>query len=218
MTVCVEPAMIGEYEGIIRQIKDVVSARIVTTTEGEIQEIHVLACQSRSPKQLVRDIESAVMAKFGVALDHKKISIAQIQGEMKEEGKAQLRPRLVSVNLTTTGVAAEAKVGLKIGEVVYQGVTAGPGATNNKMRLIVQATINAIEDFLRGTCSFAVEEVAIIPMGRQQAAVVALSLVTPDGEEALIGGAFIKQDEREGIVKATLGAINRKLSILKGEG
>jgi len=213
----IEPRMIGEYEGIIRQIKDVVSARIVTNEAGEIQEIHVLAKQSRSPKQLVRDIESAVMAKFGLALDHKKISIAQMQMESKEEAAFQLRPRLVSVNLTTSGVTAEAKVTLKIGEALFQGATAGPGATNNKMRLIVHATVNAIEDFLQGTCSFAVEDVAIIALGRQEAAIVSLSLVTPDGEEALIGSSFIKQDEREAIVKATLGAINRRLSILKNE-
>ncbi|MDA8210903.1 MAG: hypothetical protein M0021_03390 [Clostridia bacterium] len=208
---------IAEYENIIRHIKDVVSARIVANEAGEILEVHVLARQNRGPKQLVRDIESAVMAQFGVAIDHKKISVAQMQQESSEGQINEVRPRLVKVDLIITGVSAEAKVDLRIGEEIFEGKAGGPSATNNRLRLIVQATLGALEHYLRGTCTFAVEDVLLAHLGRQEAAVVSLSLVTLIGEEYLIGSAFVKGDEWESIVKATLNAINRRLSLLVKE-
>src|SRR5881296_2922362 len=45
--------------------------------QGEISEIHVLAQTDIPPKQVVRNIESALMAQLGVRIDHRKISVAQ---------------------------------------------------------------------------------------------------------------------------------------------
>lgn len=63
---------IDEGEALIRQMRDVVSAKVIKNDKGEIEEIHVLSGSSRNPKQIVRDIESAFMAQFGIAVDHKK--------------------------------------------------------------------------------------------------------------------------------------------------
>lgn len=208
---------ISEYENIIRQIKDVVSARIVTNDIGDILEVHVLANQNRGPKQLVRDIESAIMAQYGVAIDHKKVSVAQLQHESVDEHIHEFRPQLVNVELNINGITAEAKVELRIGHVVIAGKIAGPSATNNRLRLIVTATLSSLEQYLKGNCTFAVEDVMLVNLGRQEAAVVSISLVTLIGEEYLIGSSFVKGDEYESIVKATLNAINRRLSILAKE-
>ncbi|MFZ3172103.1 MAG: hypothetical protein WA118_08995 [Carboxydocellales bacterium] len=205
---------IGDYENIIRQIKDVVSARIVTNEAGEILEVHVLAKQNRGPKQLVRDIESAVMAQFGVAIDHKKISIAQIQHESLEQNISEIRPKVIHVDLHINGVTAEASVGVKVGEGIFEGKATGPSSANNRQRLIVQATIVAIEQYLQGTCTFSVEDVLMVHLGRQEAALVSISLITLIGEECLIGSSFDKGNEWDAIVKATLNAINRRLSLL----
>lgn len=208
---------ISEYENIIRQIKDVISARIVANDAGEILEVHVLANQNRGPKQLVRDIESAVMAQFGLAIDHKKISVAQLQQESSDLAINEVRPLLTNVQLVVSGVLAEAKVDLRIGEEVLAGRATGPSSTNNRLRLIVQATLANLEQYLKGTCTFSVEDVLLVQLGRQEAAVVSLSLVTLLGEEYLIGSAFVKGDEYESIVKATLNAVNRRLSLLAKE-
>ncbi|GAW30736.1 hypothetical protein [Carboxydocella sp. JDF658] len=209
----VTPEMIREFEAIIRQIKDVVSAKIVSNEYGEVQEVHVLAKQNRSPKQLVRDIESAVMAQFGVALDHKKISVAQMANE-EEIPVTEVRPKLIRAELFTEGVQARAEVELQLGDDTMFGRAQGPGAYNNKLRLVAQATLDALERYLRGNCTFAVDDVAIIHLGRKQAAVVAVTLVTPEEEEALIGSAYVRVDEWETVVKATLNAVNRRLSLL----
>jgi acyl-coenzyme A synthetase/AMP-(fatty) acid ligase len=68
---------ITDMEQALCRVAEIKAARVVASPEGIIQEIHVLALPSKLPKQLVRDIESTLMATFGIAVDHKKISIAQ---------------------------------------------------------------------------------------------------------------------------------------------
>jgi hypothetical protein len=77
----ISPVTILEIEEALSQVAEIRAARIVSSDEGVIQEIHVLALPSKSPKQLVRDIESTIMAQFGITIDHKKVSIAQLGRE-----------------------------------------------------------------------------------------------------------------------------------------
>ena len=50
----------------------------------KLEEVHIIANTIRSPKQIVRDIESALLAIFDYRIDRKLISIAQIDtGERK---------------------------------------------------------------------------------------------------------------------------------------
>jgi len=69
---------ITELEGSLNQIAGVRAVRIVASPDGRIEEVHVLGLPGKAPKQLVRDIESALMALYGIAIDRRLISIAQI--------------------------------------------------------------------------------------------------------------------------------------------
>ena len=69
-----------QIEDVVRQLKDIVSTRAVLGPSGRIDELHVLVNPKRAPKQIARDIESALRAHLDVSLDYKKISIAQVQG------------------------------------------------------------------------------------------------------------------------------------------
>jgi hypothetical protein len=63
-------------EELLTTLADVVSARIVSSASGEVETIHVLVTGDLSPKQMVRNIESALMAQLGMRVDHRKISVA----------------------------------------------------------------------------------------------------------------------------------------------
>ena len=64
-------------ENLLTSLEGILSARVVTTPLGEVSEVHVLAQAGLQPKQLVRNIESALLAHLGLKVDHRKISIAQ---------------------------------------------------------------------------------------------------------------------------------------------
>jgi nucleoid-associated protein YgaU len=63
-------------EELLSTLHEVVSARIVADSSGNVEAIHVLVTGDLTPKQMVRNIESALMAQLGMRVDHRKISIA----------------------------------------------------------------------------------------------------------------------------------------------
>lgn len=206
----------ASYEEAIRKIRSVIATRIKANSSDEIEEIHVLANAKRNPKQIVRDIESILAAQYGVEIDHKKVSVVQLEDEeetpqsfLKQE--EQIRPKLISVSLRTINTMAEVKVELSAQDEVMEGTATGTSTTYNKLRLFVDATINALSALMMDKLVFATEDVMITRLGKHQVAQAAISLITPVGEQTLVGCAIVKNDEREALVKATLDAVNRKL-------
>ena len=72
-----DPWGVRRAENLLTSLEGILSARVVTTPLGEVSEVHVLASSGLSPKQIVRNIESALLAQLGLKIDHRKISIAQ---------------------------------------------------------------------------------------------------------------------------------------------
>ena len=65
-------------EDALRRLRGVSSAHIVLDVNNQIAEIHIIANGDRQPKQIVRDVETTVLAMLHVKVDHRKISVAQI--------------------------------------------------------------------------------------------------------------------------------------------
>ena len=63
-------------EELLATLHEVVSARIVADSTGNVEAIHVLVTGDLTPKQMVRNVESALMAQLGMRVDHRKISVA----------------------------------------------------------------------------------------------------------------------------------------------
>lgn len=68
---------IQRAERLLQSLTGIVSARMVASPGGEIQEIHILTTEEVAPKQTVRNVESALLAELGIEVDHRKISVAQ---------------------------------------------------------------------------------------------------------------------------------------------
>jgi len=77
---------IQRAEELLATLPGVISARIVASSNGAVDEIHLLTTTEVSPKQTVRNVESALMAHLGMRVSHKKISVAT-----SDEGHRQSR-------------------------------------------------------------------------------------------------------------------------------
>ena len=211
---------VEEIEAALSEVGEIKAARIVAAPDGSIAEIHVLALPTKAPKQLVRDIESTLMAQFGIPVDHKKISIALLgrdslkEDEPSPERSTVARPRICSINATVSGVQASASVALEIGEASYIGNASGPASETGRARLVALATLDAVGQYTDATISFALEDVAIVQLGRQKVAVSCIALVSGFGEQHLSGSALVRQNDNDSIVRATLDAINRRMGFL----
>jgi hypothetical protein len=208
--------LVAEIEESLSQVQEIRAARVVTSVDGFIEEIHVLALPSKMPKQLVRDIETLLQASFGIAVDHKKISIAQLGHENVPEptSESSVRAKIVSINAEVAGVYVNISVALELQGKTYVGRSTGPGSQTGRQRLVAEATLDAIEQYLDGALTFALEDVDIVKLGRQQVAVACIVLVTSLGEQSFAGSALVRQNDKDSIVRATLNAINRRLGFL----
>ena len=81
---------IQRAEELLLTLPGIISARIMADPTGAVEEIHVLTTDAVSPKQTVRNIESALIAHLGMRVSHKKISVA-----MTSDGSGP-RPRFSS--------------------------------------------------------------------------------------------------------------------------
>jgi len=210
---------VQDWEQAIKQIKSVIAARINVNSQWEIEEVHILASSGRAPKQIVRDIESILVAQFNLQIDHKKISVAQVEDD--EDGTFAIvestRPKLAGVTLRTVNGMAEVKVELSTGDKIIEGIAQGPSSSHNKLRLFVDATLKALAPLALDKFICVTEDVGITQLAKRQIALVSITLIAPSGEQSLTGCALVKNDDQEAVVKATLDAVNRKLLFLRND-
>jgi hypothetical protein len=73
--------LLPELEDAIRQIPGVRAASVVTDPQARATEVHVLASPGKPAKQVVRDVQSLAMAQFDIEIDHRIVSVVQIEDD-----------------------------------------------------------------------------------------------------------------------------------------
>ena len=86
---------IKKAEELLQTLPGVIAARIIASETGAVDEIHVLTSAEVTPKQTVRNIESALIAHLGMRVDHRKISVATTL-ENRKTGEFEAAPAAVS--------------------------------------------------------------------------------------------------------------------------
>src|SRR5690606_9587784 len=115
-------------EETLRLIPGVLSARVVGDA-GDPAEIHILAGSERQPKQIARDVESCLAAKFNLIIDHKKISVAQAAPSEERE----VRLSLEAVTLKFQRHMIHAEVALQYGDARFVGRADGAASARHRL-------------------------------------------------------------------------------------
>jgi hypothetical protein len=212
------------YEELICKVQGVYSAKVkLDDADGEIIECHVLADRTRNVKQLVRDVQSALMAKFHVDLDYKLISVAQVDNldsiiaaarlEAPAEAPKQesARTQLKSFMMGYEGNDIKAVVTISIGEQAFSGEARGNSGIGSRFRTLAQAVVNAVNYNVDGDTVLSILDVQKFSINGQGAYAVAIFYRCKRREETLLGAAMIREDENTAVVKAALDALNRRL-------
>ena len=198
------------WKDLTEQLPGVLSVEFVT--EGSaVREVHVLSDQSRSPKQIVRDIQSALLARFQLELDHRIISVAQIPGLPTAMQRRLICARL---ELSAGRDGVDMAVSLRIGDVYHKGVARSDRSSAGRNRAIAQATTDAINQFLGDGCRFCLDELRQVPIGGQMAVLVWLRLEQAGKAESLLGACYLGEDPNFSVALATLDGVNRRILAL----
>jgi hypothetical protein len=176
-------------------------------------EVHILADRAKAPKQLVRDIQSLALASYDIDIDHRIVSVVQLDDEdvtVEPDHDGNVRPLVASVMTQTSGTDATVTVTVRTGMDDYTGTAAGAASAGMRPRLVARATLDAVRELL-GTPA-ELEHSALLPVGGRTVAVSLVHLTTRQGELVLSGSAIVRNDEADAIARSVLDAINRRLA------
>jgi hypothetical protein len=207
------PAAVDQAEEIVRRLRGVVAARVVPTDDGAIDVVHVLGQADRSPKLIAIDVVSAIAAELGVQLEARQVRVAALRPEEQTSPIPQARLKFVGLSVSVVRSSAEVKVHLEDRGMLYEGAATGPGVPRYRLALVAQATLHAIEVFLRAQGLLIFEGVGVHAVGDHDVAVVTVTLAGDD-QETLAGASVVRDDPREAVVRAMLAAVNRPISWL----
>ncbi|MEI6374121.1 MAG: hypothetical protein WCP26_10090 [Actinomycetes bacterium] len=212
--------LLPELEDALRSIPGVRAVSVVTGPNAEPIEVHVLATTAKPAKQIVRDVQSLAMASYGMALDHRIVSVVQLgdEPEVATIGTAAAltpamapRPSLTSITVHSRDGEVEISVALTIDGTVFTGTATGPGSPAHRARIVAEASLRAVDDLL-GLPSH-VDSAALIPCADRLVALVVLTLSIPRvGEQVMCGSALVRGDDEDAVARAVLAAINRRLA------
>lgn len=222
-----------DVERTLTSLKDVRSAKIVPDRDGAIQEVHVVAVSGRAAKQIARDVESMLVAKLGITVDHRKVSIAQVdEGGPESVGTPAslaapiepaeslripyLAPResrieFIGVSVAQSHQKAEARVELALDGAETVAAADGLDSADSVLRIVSEATLTAVQQFLVDRSAFSVSAVEQCMVGGRPLVVVSVCHVSQRQEKLLVGACSVNGDLTRAAALATLDAVNRFL-------
>ena len=224
---------IKRAEELILTLPGVVSAKIIESDSGAVEQIHVLTTAELTPKQVVRNIESALMAHLAMRIDHRKISVA-ITSEPKPR-PTQARPtphsQFVAVGPTpehgvrkftarrlyfedvevrgSRSKGVSCRVTLRKGEESYIGEAHGIEGDRSRLDLAARATVFAIGNAEGREGQLAVEGVKVMEAFEREYVFVGVTVRSGRDSQLLVGNCEIKGSAETASALAVLAATNR---------
>lgn len=223
-----DPWGLRQVEQLLLGLEGVNSVKLVSDGHGGIDEVHVVGAPGVGPKQVVRNIESALLAEFGLQIDHRKISVAQVQApDISAEEKGEVeepaiptapdearRLLLDSLELErTAGDRVECRVALSSGDDTYEGIADGPDFASSRLKVAGRAVLDALNAATLDDIELQLEDAEKV-----EACGMTFVVALVRGQErrhsvTLPGISNVSDSEEEATVLACLQATNRWTAI-----
>lgn len=197
-------------EESLSAIPGVVTARIVPGFERAVDELHVLATTGKPPKTVVRDVTSMLFARYGLSIDHRVVSVVQIDRPDRQMAGSP-RATIERVVATQQGLSTTFVVDIAFDGDAYQGTADGPASGSGGRRTAARATLAAVRPLLVKDAVVEIEGVEISRVGGRDIAMVLVHFHTDRGERTVAGSAILHADENVGVARAVLDAVNRSI-------
>lgn len=227
------PIPVSGAERLLSSLAGILSARVVADRQGRIEEIHVLADPSLHPKQVVRNVESALRAGLGIEVDRRVVSVAQVRsGDRLPEGLAPAtaggstaaaqprtgsapqvpgQQRFVFVGFDVRSSAsheAVCQVTLRRGPTTFSGKGEGIATPLGRTTAAARAVLTALTD-ARGLNDLALEGTALVEVHGRTYVLVAAHGLAGRSSVTLAGVAPLFRSPEEAAILAALQATNR---------
>jgi len=228
---------IRRAEELLASLPGVISARIIASATGAVDEIHVLTTSDLAPKQTVRNIESALIAHLGMRVDHRKISVATTV----ESARAAVGPRPVVDREDDPQLAAavlalaeaskrrlyfddveirrsrvrgvSCRVSLRKGDESFVGEAEGLESERSRIELAARAALLAVLQAEGTDRALALDGVKTVDAFERQ--FVFAGVTAREGRETILlaGCCEVKESAETAAALAVLDATNRWIAI-----
>ena len=211
-------AELRDLEDELCRLAGVLAVRVVGDRSGRPVEVHVLADQSKAPKQTVRDVRSVAHTVFGIELDHRIVSVAQLDTNEADTPVGivipggESRVRVGGVHADTDGLRTEVRVTLIDGDHDYVGYAEGSVAAVARPPLVAAATLDALRQIEPAADAVHLATAEVSRIGSNRVAVVTVVYVEPPLELFVSGSAIVRRERDEAVARALLDATNRRIA------
>jgi hypothetical protein len=226
---------IQRAEDLLASLPGILSVRVVARPGGDIEEIHLLTTSEVSAKQTVRNVESALKAKYDLEVDHRKISVAQTSdpplAKPKKEPETP-KPVLIEKIQPTFGGrilfhrhqvemerahTVKVAVSLEWEGTEYVGQAVGTDLLRSRLETVARATLAAtieILNFLQeGTSkpavTLALDGVTVVEAFDRKYVLVGVNAIQEREIASLAGASAVQDTSDRAVILATLQATDR---------
>jgi len=226
---------IQRAEGLLASLPGILSVRIVARPGGDIEEIHLLTTTEVAAKQTVRNVESALRAKYHLEVDHRKISVAQTSEPPPPPPKKEPEARTpVLIEKITPGLGArilfrrhqvemerartvKVAVSLEWEGEEYVGEAVGTDLSRSRFETVARATISATQKILamlrEGTSkpevTLTLDGVRVVEAFDRNYVLVGVSAICEPEIANLAGASAVDDTSDRAVILATLQATDR---------
>lgn len=228
-----EGLSIQRAEELLSSLQGVISVRVVAKPGGVIEEIHLLTTDEVTPKQSVRNVESALKAQFNLEVDHRKISVAQTSERPAEKERVEKQPPVLIERITAKAgsrilfirhqVEAERAHRVRVRVAVewngkeHIGEAVGADLYRCRLETIATATLSALEATLNATgagtrgaeITLALDGVKVIEAFDKTYILVGINAINDRSMAALSGSVPAAGAPDRAVILATLQAADR---------
>lgn len=194
---------------LIGRVEGVHSTCVSFYEDGSAQSIAVVADERKSPKQIVRDIQTVLSATFELEVDAGIIHVGFVSDQPMPQrvGGAYCSGMDLHVSAAKTSVTVHVAYGGQeySGQAVLrQGVS--------RRRMVGEATLSALHDLLTKN-TFELADVVNEWIAGHQVIVTLLHCLGND--QWSVGSAIVDEDADTATIEAVLDAVNRQMDVLK---
>jgi hypothetical protein len=192
----------------IRRIKGVLAVSVEENEEGQPEGIFALLDNTKSLVAWRQELD-AVVRDLHPNFDLSHLNLAHWDERSVSSGN---RPRVERISFETVGDRASVMIGIQWKGNVAWGEATGINSANFVRLLIAQATLQALQKFLKPSFTLTLLGVQEMVMQDRSLIVTCIALSSSFGEQTLTGSAFVRGNPIEVVVKATLDCLNRTWS------
>jgi hypothetical protein len=223
---------IERAEALLGSLTGIVSVRIVAKPGGAVEEIHILTTEEISPKQTVRNVESALLAHLNLSVDHRKISVAQTKDRGPQPAAAEshavlqaVQPALAEDRVLFLGHQVESarshhvrmRVALEWKGERFEGDAEGADLPRARLEAIANATLRALESAIgpelsepaRKNFALSLDGAKLVDAFDHAYVLVAVNAISGRDVTALAGSALTGESPDKAVILATLQATDR---------